>query len=371
MRVLVTGSAGFIGSNLLVHLRQKGEFDIRTYQRGQDLALLAREARQADVIVHLAGANRLDQGQDFKRDTVDLTRALCDAARRADNPAAIYFASSRQIGNGSHYAASKQAAEAALQEYAIDTRAMVGIDRLPNVFGKWARPNYNSVFATFCYNIARGLPIRCDDPEVVVEAVYIDDLCESICAFIRSAADGHGDVLIGTYPVHSITVGELADVISGIRDAREALMTDRVGHGFIRAINSTYLSYLPLKDIALPLKCYRDARGAFVEMLKTPDCGQVSFFTAGPGVTRGGHYHHTKTEKFLVVHGKARFRFKHMLTGERHEFEADGQAPTVVDTIPGWLHDITNIGSEELLVLLWANEIFDPSRPDTFASNLE
>lgn len=371
MRVLVTGSRGFIGKNLCVHLAQRDMFHVATFDRGDDDGHLARAVERADVIVHLAGANRPQSGQDFERDTVDLTARLCAHAATLTRAPAIFFASSRQAECDSAYGASKRAAERSILRYAEASGAAVHIERLPNVFGKWCRPNYNSVFATFCHNVAHDLPVLCHDRDAVVHAAYVDDVCETIGSFLLAVGGEEHEPRAAAYPVYSVSVGELADTVTAFRDERLTMLVDRVGTGFLRALHATYLSYLPVERFVQPLAVHSDSRGVFVEMLKTRDSGQFSFFSAGPCVTRGGHYHHTKTEKFLVLQGQARFRFEHILTGERHEVTTSGDVPVVVDTIPGWTHDITNTGQQELLVMLWASEIFDRARPDTYARGLQ
>jgi UDP-2-acetamido-2,6-beta-L-arabino-hexul-4-ose reductase len=230
------------------------------------------------------------------------------------------------------------------------------------VFGKWARPNYNSAVATFCHNIARGLPIVVHDEAVPLRLVHVDDAVETMLALLPPS-DASG--LVEVTPVHETTVGEVAAMLRGFAESRTTLTITRVGTGFTRALYSTYVSYLPPDAFAYPLVRHEDPRGAFSEILRTTDSGQVSYFTAHPGVTRGEHYHHTKTEKFLVVQGRARFGFRHVVTGETCSIDIEGTVPRVVETAPGWVHNITNIGEEEVVVLLWANEVFDPRRPDT------
>jgi len=223
------------------------------------------------------------------------------------------------------------------------------------------------VVATFCHNIARDLPIQVNDPQAPVTLVYVDDVIECFLRIMDGAAVAAGpDGFAMVQPQYSTTVGELARQIGAFRSSRDTLATERVGVGLARALYATYVSYLPVGAFAYDVPLYADPRGVFVEMLKTPDCGQFSFFKAYPGVTRGGHYHHSKTEKFLVIKGRARFRFRHMQTGQTHELQTSGDQPQIVETVPGWTHDITNIGQEELVVMLWANEVFDRARPDTY-----
>jgi UDP-2-acetamido-2,6-beta-L-arabino-hexul-4-ose reductase len=244
------------------------------------------------------------------------------------------------------------------------------------VFGKWSKPNYNSAVATFCHNIARGLPIQVNDPAAPVMLVYVDDVIKRFVELMDEskgtdcrasfAMTAGGPCYSTVEPQYTMTVGELARLIQSFKDSRQTLITERVGTGFLRALYATYVSYLPVESFAYALAAHDDPRGTFVEMLKTPDCGQFSFLKAAPGATRGGHYHHSKTEKFLVIKGQARFKFRHMQTGQTHELFTGGDKPEVVETVPGWTHDITNIGADEMCVLLWANEVFDQIRPDTF-----
>jgi UDP-2-acetamido-2,6-beta-L-arabino-hexul-4-ose reductase len=244
----------------------------------------------------------------------------------------------------------------------------VAIYRLPGIFGKWARPYYNSVVATFCYNIAHGLPIEISDPKRRLRLAYIDDVVKSFINFIRNPSLGVNKATIT--PEYQITLGELADQITVFKNSRTTLVTERVGEGVSRALYATYVSYLPLDEFSYHLPMYSDERGIFVEMLKTHDSGQFSFFTAKPGITRGGHYHHSKTEKFLVIKGLARFGFRHTVTNERHTLDTSGDTAEIVETVPGWSHDVTNIGEEDLVVMLWANEVFNRDKPDTISAEV-
>jgi UDP-2-acetamido-2,6-beta-L-arabino-hexul-4-ose reductase len=371
VRVLVTGADGFIGRNLRQHLAERKGIETVSFtrrDRPQDLHSLVGTA---DAVVHLAGVNRPNDVAEFAEVNTGLTRALCDALHAAaavgKRPLVIH-SSSTQVERRNAYGESKRLAEEALAELARSTRLPVRNFRLPNVFGKWAKPNYNSAIATFCYNIARGLPIAVHDPSVQLQLVYIDDFVQRICRMLEGDI-GH-EFMCRVEPQYTATVGELAEEIRGFDRDRQTLRVGNVGVGLQRALYATYVSYLPASFFSYSLPVHGDPRGIFVEMLKTPAAGQFSFFTTRPGVTRGGHYHHTKSEKFLVLHGRARFRFKHLLTGEIHTIETCGSKPEVVDTIPGWSHDITNIGDEEMFVILWANEVFDLQNPDTYPSPL-
>jgi UDP-2-acetamido-2,6-beta-L-arabino-hexul-4-ose reductase len=372
MKVLITGADGFIGKNLQLRLSERGDVEVLRFVTGDSLSLLASALVQADLVFHLAGVNRPLDPAEFLTGNLDLTTALCDAAEKRamerGRPIPVVYTSSIQAMQNHPYGSSKRQAEEALMAAAREGHVVAHIFRLPNVFGKWARPNYNSAVATFCHNIARGLPIQINDPAAPVTLVYIDDLLDRFIDLMDSAdAAVQPEGLCDVSPQYTATVGELARQIQAFKDSRDSLVTERVGTGLTRALYSTYVSYLPPAMFSYGVQKHGDARGMFVEMLKTPDAGQFSFFTAHPGITRGGHYHHTKTEKFLVIRGQARFKFRHMQTGEVHELVTDGETPQIVETVPGWTHDITNIAEIELVVMLWANEIFDRAKPDTFA----
>ncbi|GAB3415079.1 NAD-dependent epimerase/dehydratase family protein [Massilia agilis] len=364
MKVLVTGANGFIGKNLVVHLQERA-LEVLRYVRGDTGADLVSLVHQADFVFHLAGVNRPQNEAEFAEGNCDLTRTLCNALRESGRVIPVVYASSIQAERDNPYGASKRGAEDALCALAASTGQAIHIYRLPNVFGKWCRPYYNSVVATFCHNIVHGLPIQVNEPTAALRLAYIDDV---IAAFLSHLDEKRqGAVFEQVAPVYETTVGQLAAQLYAFKQGREDMMTGPVGTGLVRALYSTYISYYEPAQFAYPLVKHEDARGVFVEMLKTADAGQFSYFTAHPGVTRGGHYHHTKTEKFLVIKGKARFRFRHIDTGATHEYCTSGAAPEVVETIPGWSHDITNIGDDEMVVMLWANEVFDRQKPDTVA----
>ena len=368
MKVLVTGANGFIGQNLCVALAERPEFEVLAVTRDTQTDELALQVHQANAVIHLAGVNRPEDPKDFIAENRDFTAVLCDHLRRTARSIPVAFASSIQADEHNPYGQSKRAAEDVLQEYAEQTGAGVAIYRLPNVFGKWSRPNYNSAVATFSHNIARGLPIRIEDPQAPLQLVYIDDVIDELLGFLcKAPADAR---FAEVAPVYETTVGKVAEQIHAFDAVRHTLTTEPVGDGLTRALYSTYLSFLPADDFKYSLPSHGDERGIFVEMLKTGDSGQISYFTAHPGITRGGHYHHTKTEKFLVVKGQALFRFRHILTDEVVELTTDASTPVVVDTIPGWAHDITNVGDDEMIVLLWANEVFDPKKPDTVSTHV-
>ncbi len=372
MKVLITGANGFIGKNLQLHLTERKDVTVACFNRDDDVALLPVLLQDVDFVFHLAGVNRPQDPQEFMSGNVDLTQALCQAAcavaEATDKKTPIVYTSSMQADRDNPYGQSKRGAEDALLAAARSHHVPVHIFRLPNVFGKWCKPNYNSAVATFCHNIARDLPIQVNDAAAPVTLVYVDDVIKRFVQLMDGAeAAVDSNCFATVVPQYTTTVGELAHLVQTFKDSRTTLMTERVGNGLVRALYSTYVSYLPPKLFSYSVTQYGDSRGVFAEMLKTPDCGQFSYFTAHPGITRGGHYHHSKTEKFLVVRGQAHFKFRHMQTGEYYELLTSGDKAEVVETVPGWTHEITNIGTYDMIVMLWSNEVFDLARPDTFA----
>ena len=368
MKVLVTGANGFIGKNLISFLSEKKEIEIFSFSKDSTEEDLVRYIENSDFIFHLAGVNRPSDKAEFAAVNAGLTEKILNLIKESNKKIPIIFSSSTQVELENEYGISKSKAEQALLEYSKIMDVPVYIFRMPNVFGKWTKPNYNSVVATFCHNIARSLPIQINDPNTEITLVYIDDLIYQFWNILSGEETKSPFVEIN--PKYKITLKELADLLYSFRDSRKNLITERVGTGLARALYSTYMSYLEPASFVYEIPNYIDQRGVFVEMLKTKDSGQFSFFTAHPGITRGSHYHHSKSEKFLVIKGKARFGFRHILTNERHEIITSGDKFEIVETIPGWTHDITNIGSEEMIVMLWANEIFDRSKPDTYSQKV-
>lgn len=365
MKVLITGANGFVGQNLIAHLGERDDIDIVRFTRDDDLSSLPGLVAQVEFIFHLAGVNRPVDPQEFNTGNTDLTGALCNAVISSGRRVPVLYTSSSQAELDNPYGSSKRGAEELLLNLQSSANVPVYLFRLPNVFGKWARPNYNSAVATFCNNIARDIPIKINDPQAMINLVYIDDVVTRFIQVMDGTVSTQG--FVNVEPQYSISVGGLVEQLSAFRDSRTNMISERVGTGLVRALYSTYLSYLPPERFTYKVPKYEDPRGMFVEMLKTPDAGQFSFFTAHPGITRGGHYHHSKTEKFLVIKGHACFRFRHIVSGEFYELFTTGEEPEIVETVPGWTHDVTNVGDSELIVMLWANEIFDREHPDTFS----
>ncbi|QJC78436.1 UDP-2-acetamido-2,6-beta-L-arabino-hexul-4-ose reductase [Pseudomonas umsongensis] len=365
MKVLITGSNGFVGKNLIAHLAERADIEVIPFTREDSVSRLQELVRDADFVFHLAGVNRPQTPEEFITGNTDLTQALCDAIVASGKLTPVLYTSSSQAELDNPYGSSKRGAESALLALKEQHNSPVYLFRLPNVFGKWSRPNYNSAVATFCHNIIHDLPIQINDPEALINLVYIDDVIAQFVATMDGPLSN--ELFVNVEPQYRITVGALAEQLRAFRNSRSSLITEPVGAGLVRALYATYVSYLPPASFTYGVPKYADPRGTFVEMLKTRDSGQFSYFTAHPGVTRGGHYHHSKTEKFLVIRGKACFRFRHILSGEYYELFTTGDEPEIVETVTGWTHDITNIGDEEMIVMLWANEVFDRLRPDTYA----
>ena len=364
MKILVTGPKGFIGKNLIHKLREDSTYKLVEFSKEDRLEKLESIMPGVDAIVHLAGVNRPKNENDFNEINVKLTKTICQYTKFLDKKPIFIYASSSQANQDNPYGKSKYDSEVILKDYAKKNGTSVTIYRLPGVFGKWCRPNYNSVVATYCHNIANDIPIKIDDPDASVSLVYIDDVIDEFISRLGSVEKGvsYRDI----NPQYSIKLKELAENIYSIKEKRASFMTGRVGGGFGRCLYATFLSYIKKEKFNYDLPKNEDQRGTFVEMLKTEDSGQISYFTVKPNVTRGGHYHHTKVEKFLIVQGDAKFTFKNILTGETHEIVASSKNPEIVETVPGWAHKVKNVGAGMLIAIIWANENFNINNPDTF-----
>jgi len=364
MKVLITGANGFVGQNLQVRLKEE-EIDFVTFVRNDSNEVLEEKIKDCDFIVHLAGVNRPKNESEFAEGNTDLTKRITSVLNQLNLKTPVIYSSSIQAELDNPYGLSKKFAEDALNQLSQTNGNSVYNYRLPNVFGKWCKPNYNSAVATFCYNTINDLPIQINDPEAVIKLVYIDDVVNEFVNVIQCFSKGEPVINAEVHPVYNITVGDLVKQLALFKESKSTHIIERVGTDLTRALYSTYISYFKPKAFSYGLTKHEDPRGVFVEMLKTKDSGQFSFFSAHPGITRGGHYHHTKNEKFLVIKGNAKFGFRHIVTNEFYELITSSDEPQVVETVPGWSHDITNIGDDEMFVMLWANEIFDPENPDT------
>ena len=360
--VAVTGANGFLGSNLVLRLKEEGH-DVRPITRETSQSEARAALCDAAAIFHLAGANRPNDEEEFVRANRDYTASIADIIAGAEHKPLVIYSSSAKVLEDSAYGRSKLAGEQVLLDLAARGGATVSIWRLPNLFGKWSRPNYNSAVATFCHNAARGLPLHVDDPNTPLSLLYVDHLVDQWLTLMARRPLESG--LAEPRNVYQTTVGFIADTIQGFAASRTTGEIHEVGTGLVRALYACFIAAIPAEGATYPLEARTDHRGKFVEILKTPASGQFSYFTAHPGVTRGGHYHHSKVEKFVVAHGTGRFRFRHVQSGEQFEFTSSAAEPVTIETIPGWAHDVTNVGDDELVVLTWANEPFDPERPDT------
>ncbi len=367
MHILVTGSKGFIGRNLIAHLKAQPDDVILEYDVDSTSADLSAALAVADVVVHLAGVNRPRTEAEFQTGNVGPTETLCETLLSLGRAVPIVLSSSIQAELENPYGLSKRQAEEVLRRYAQQSGADVAIYRLPNVFGKWCRPNYNSVVATFCHAIARDLPITISDPARELQLVHVDDVVNAFVSEVRGQkSEVRGEAVYREVgPVYRVTLGRLAELIRSFRTMRETLVLPDLGDAFTRKLYGTYLTYLEPDAFAYDLTQRCDPRGCLAEFVKSPVAGQIFVSTTKPGITRGNHYHHTKTEKFLVLHGQAVVRFRHILGGDIIEYPVSGREFRVVDIPPGYTHAITNTGPDNLVTLFWASEIFDSDHPDT------
>ena len=366
MKILVTGAKGFIGKNLIFELRNRGYGDIYEYDIDTKEELLDEYTRECGFVFHLAGVNRPKETEEFMQGNFGFTSLLLDKLKEHQNRCPVMLSSSIQAKLDNPYGISKKAGEDLLFEYGKETGAKVYVYRFPNVFGKWCRPNYNSAVATFCHNIANGLPIQINDRNTVMNLVYIDDVVGELI----KALEGNASVDMNGYcyvPVtHTATLGEIADLIHSFRESRNDLQIPDMADGFTKKLYSTYLSYLPKESFSYPLKMNIDNRGSFTEIIRTKNRGQFSVNITKPRITKGNHWHHTKNEKFLVVSGKGVIRFRKIDSDEIIEYKVDGEKMEAVDIPPGYTHNITNTGETDLVTFMWVNEPYDPDKPDTY-----
>jgi UDP-2-acetamido-2,6-beta-L-arabino-hexul-4-ose reductase len=370
MNILITGANGFIGRNLVSWLTPNTNVRLLRYDLGNTQSELALMLQQADFVVHLAGVNRPLNESEFTTGNVDFTSRICDELLKSGRHVPVVLSSSIQAALENPYGVSKRHAEAIVAQYAQASGARGVIYRLQNVFGKWCRPNYNSVVATFCYSIAHDLPITISDPTRELELIHVDDVVAHLMQEIDREDTPTPPANIqyrSVSPAYKVTLGELVDKIRSFRQSRVSLRVPDLSDDFTRKLYGTYLSYLESDNFAYNLDKKCDARGCLAEFMKSPFFGQIFVSRTAPGVTRGNHFHHVKTEKFLVVEGDAIVRFRHIESGQVIEYPVHGTDFRVVDIPPGYTHSIQNVGSAELVTLFWASEIFDPSRPDTNA----
>ncbi len=365
MKILVTGANGFIGKNLVAELRNRKYDNIFEYDRDTDPSLLDEYCKEADFVFHLAGVNRPKERSEFMEGNFGFTSDLLDSLKKHNNTCPVMISSSIQAELNNPYGESKKAGEDLLFSYGEETGAKVLIYRFPNVFGKWCRPNYNSAVATFCHNIAHDLPIQVNDPSVVMNLVYIDDVVSELINGLEGN-ENNVDIFCEVPIVHTITLGEIVDLICSFKNSREDRSVPNMSDEFAKKLYSTYLSYLPEDKFSYDLKMNVDQRGSFTEFIKTPDRGQVSVNISKPGIIKGNHWHHTKNEKFLVVSGKGVIRFRKIDVDEVLEYFVSGDKMEVIDIPTGYTHNIENLGDVDMVTIMWANEPFDPEKPDTY-----
>jgi UDP-2-acetamido-2,6-beta-L-arabino-hexul-4-ose reductase len=363
-RVVVTGAGGFIGRNLTVALGRLDDVQVAGIERADTPESLTSALSGAAVVYHLAGVNRPPDPSEFHSGNVGSTEQLCSLLRESGENPVVVLASSTQAERDNPYGRSKLAAEEVLEAWAGQTGGRAAIYRLPNVYGRWARPDYNSVVATFCHNTAHGLPLRVDDPQSVVSLVHIDDVVREFLRVLDEPQQGarRGEVA----PVQDITVGELVARLSAFRAVQHAADVPDLSSHFDRALFSTYLSYLEPADLAFSLEPHTDARGSLAELLRERHAGQVFVSLTHPGVTRGDHYHDRKTERFMVIAGEGVVRLRRVDGDEVLAYHVSGAEPHAVIIPPGMVHSIENVGRDEMITLFWACEVFDPAGPDTY-----
>ena len=364
--ILITGAGGFIGKNLVATLKTAGYTDLMLFERDDPPETLAEYAARAGFVYHLAGINRPKDPSEFYAGNAGLTETLLSLLDKAGNKAPVLVTSSTQAALDNDYGKSKAQAEQAIFAHGKATGAPVYVFRLPGVFGKWCRPNYNSVVATFCHNSANGLPLSVRDPEYRLPLVYIDDVVTSFVAALDGNCTREGDYCVIPV-VHETTLGHLAETIEGFAKNRETLdVPDQTPGSLEQKLYSTWLSYLPADRFSYPLNMHCDNRGSFTEFLHTPVHGQVSINISKPGIVKGNHWHHSKNEKFLVVKGTGVIRFRALDSTEVIEYHVSGDKLEVVDIPTGYTHNIENVGEDDMVTVMWANEVFDPDHPDTF-----
>lgn len=364
--ILVTGARGFVGKNLCVALRREGGFEVVGFGSEDAIADLPALVGRADLVFHLAGVNRSDNEADFERVNVELTREVCRHLAASERSVPLVVSSSIQASADHVYGRSKRGGEQIVEDYHRKTGRPVYLFRLPNVFGKWSKPNYNTVVATFCHNISRDLPVQVSDPGRLLSFVYIDDVVRAFLQIARRGAhDGescHGEIK----QVYQITLGELHDLLRSFRDSREKSLLPDLANPLVKHLYSTYLAFHDPRNLAYPVDLKTDERGWLFELVKSRSAGQIFVSRTAPGITRGNHYHDSKVEKFCVIKGEGVIRFRSALGGDVIAYEVNDREIQIVDVPPGYTHSIENVGADEMLTLFWANEIFDPKRPDTY-----
>lgn len=365
MKILVTGANGFVGKNLICELKNRGYEDIFEYDINNTHEDLEQFCKDCEFVFHLAGVNRPKDEKEFMEGNFGFTSELLEELKKNNNKAPILITSSTQALLDNPYGRSKKAGEDLIFSYGKEVGTKVYVYRLTNVFGKWCRPNYNSAVATFCNNIANDLEIKVNDPSVVMKLIYIDDVVDEFINALNDKANivnGYGCVPVE----HTIELGKIAETIYSFKESRKNLSVPNFSNEFEKKLYSTYLSYLPVDGFAYSLDKKSDERGSFTEFIRTCDRGQVSVNVAKPGITKGNHWHHTKNEKFLVVSGNALIQFRKVGDDKVYDYYVNGDEMKVVDIPCGYTHNIKNVGDTDLVTVMWANEAFNPDKPDTY-----
>jgi UDP-2-acetamido-2,6-beta-L-arabino-hexul-4-ose reductase len=368
--ILVTGAAGFIGKHVTLALRRSGGFEVIEYTSGNDPSQLPAMIARCQFVIHLAGVNRPKDESEFVSGNAEFTRELCRLVAEDGRKIPVAMSSSIQAERDNPYGNSKRMAEEALLDHHRTNNAPVYLYRLPNVFGKWSRPQYNTVVATFCHNISRGLPVTISDPSAKLSFVYIDDVINELVKLAGRDTAADEGIARDVSPVHYTTLGGLHDLILSFRNCRDSSTVPDLGNPLTKCLYSTYLSFLDNDDFARPVDLKTDERGWLFELVKSKDFGQIFVSKTKPGITRGNHYHDTKVEKFCVIQGQGVIRFRNVLGDHIIEYTVSDKMIKVVDIPPGLTHSIENTGADEMLTLFWTNEIFDPKHPDTHFVNV-
>ena len=376
MKILITGAKGFIGKNLIETLRAQGKHILYEFDMDSDLLMLQEYTKDCEFVFHLAGVNRPENPEDFMKNNFGFTGILLDLLKASGNQAPVLITSSTQAALDNPYGKSKRAGEELIAEYGLENGVPTFVYRLPNVFGKWSRPNYNSAAATFCHNIAHSLPIQVNNRDTLMNLVYIDDVVEEFIGILNADASKNSlskdqgsrqeDGFLSVEPVYSVTLGYIVELLYSFYGSRNNLSIPDMADGFTRDLYATYLSFLPEDQFSYTLKMNTDARGSFTEFIKTPDRGQVSVNISRPGIIKGNHWHHTKNEKFLVVSGSGVIRFRKTGSDRVIEYFVSSSHLEVVDIPTGYTHNIENLGDTDMVTLMWASEAFDKDRPDSY-----
>jgi len=368
MNILVTGAKGFIGKNLVTELRNQGYTDLFEYDIDTNADFLDEYVRKCDFVFHLAGVNRPEKQEEYMKGNFEFTSIILDNLKKYGNKAPILITSSTQALLDNPYGQSKKASENLLFQYGEENDVKVFVYRLCNVFGKWCRPNYNSVVATFCHNVANEIPVTINDPNVEIDFVYINDVVNSFIEKLHTTEYqlGGSQTIEDVYTIYTIKLGMISELLYQFKESRCSLQVPDMSDAFTKKLYSTYLSYLPKNKFSYPLKMNVDNRGSFTEFLRTADRGQVSVNISKPHITKGNHWHHTKNEKFLVVSGKGVIRFRKIDSNEIFEYFVSGDKLEVVDIPVGYTHHIENLGETDMVTIMWVNENFNKEKPDTF-----